>query len=72
MTNVIGILRSNGYDTHRCMNHASRPVGDPGRYGTDSLVLNNRIYDCYVGMGDPNQSRPGANDVGEYGNRPRE
>lgn len=60
MTCVIGILRANGFPAHRVVNHPSRPVGNPWRYGSDALVLNGSIYDCYGGLGDLNQSRPQA------------
>lgn len=71
MTQVIGILRAHGCDARRCVNHPDRPVGDPFRYGSDSLVLNGVVWDCYQGMGDPNMSRPQALNVGSYAaNRP--
>lgn len=72
MTVVIGILRAHGYDAHRVVNHPSRPIGDPGRYGTDSLVLDNIIFDVYKGWGDAGDSTPQALRVGTYGSRPRE
>lgn len=67
MTHVIGILRANGLDAHRVVNHPSRPVGDPWRYGSDALVLDGTIYDVYRGIGDPNASVPQAANMGPYG-----
>ena len=67
MTTVIGILRANGLDAHRVVNHTSRAMGDPWRYGSDALVLNNSVYDVYRGIGDPNASVPQAMNVGQYG-----
>ncbi|MBM3276360.1 MAG: hypothetical protein FJZ00_14495 [Candidatus Sericytochromatia bacterium] len=73
MTKVIGILRAHGYDAHRVVNHAGKPVGDPWRYGSDALVLNGIVWDVYRGIGDPNQSVPQALNVGRYEpGRPRE
>lgn len=73
MTHVIGVMRAAGYDAFRVVNHASRPKGDPFRYGSDALVLNGRIYDCYLSHGDPNASHPQALDVGPHiFSRPRE
>jgi hypothetical protein len=72
MTEVIGILRANGFDAHRVVNHPSRPVGDPGRYGKDALVLDDVIYDVFQAWGDPGAGHPQALDVGRYGDRPRE
>jgi len=72
MTEVIGIMRANGYDAHRVVNHPSRPVGDPGRYGTDALVLDGVIYDVFRAWGDPGGGEPQTLNVGTYGNRPRE
>lgn len=66
MTMVIGILRAHGFDAHRVVNHESRAVGDPWRYGSDALVLNGSVYDVYQGIGDPNMSRPQAMNVGPY------
>lgn len=71
MTAVIGALRAHGFDAHRVVNYPSVPIGDPGRYGKDALVLNGVIYDCYQSWGDPG-SRPQALAVGSYGDRPRE
>jgi hypothetical protein len=72
MTDMIGILRANGYDAHRVVNHPSRPVGDPGRYGKDALVLDGVIFDAFQAWGDPGGGTPQALDVGRYGDRPRE
>ncbi len=66
MTHVIGILRAKGFDVHRVVNHPSRPVGHPLRYGSDALVLKGKIYDCYAALGDPNRSTPQALYVGPY------
>ncbi len=66
MTAVIGALRAKGYDAHRVVNHPSRAKGDPWRYGSDAVVINGKIYDCYGGMGDLNASRPQALYVGPY------
>ncbi|NLI76829.1 MAG: hypothetical protein GX442_10355 [Candidatus Riflebacteria bacterium] len=66
MTHVIGIMRAHGYDAHRVVNHPSRPVGNPWRYGSDALVINGYIFDCYAGLGDLNMSRPQALYVGPY------
>lgn len=67
MTHVIGILRANGFDAHRVVNHPSRPMGDPWRYGSDALVLDGTIYDVYRGIGDPDASVPQAANMGPYG-----
>lgn len=66
MGEVIGILRAQGFDAHRVVNHPSRPMGDGHRYGSDALVLNGQIYDVYQGMGDPDMSIPQALNVGPY------
>lgn len=66
MTKVIGVLRAKGFDATRVVNHTERPVGDGWRYGSDAVALNGRVYDCYVGIGDPNMNRPQASDVGDY------
>jgi hypothetical protein len=72
MTKVIGILRAAGYDAFRVVNHQSRAVGDPWRYGSDALVLNGIVWDVYAAMGSP-ASRPQALNVGPYDpGRPRE
>ena len=73
MTVLIGVLRAKGYDVHRVVNHPSRPVGNPWRYGSDALVLKGTVYDCYAALGDPNRSTPQALNVGKYdSNRLRE
>ncbi len=72
MTDLIGIMRANGYDAHRVVNHPSRPIGEPGRYGSDALVLDGVIYDCFRSWGDPGAGDPQTLDVGTYGDRPRE
>jgi hypothetical protein len=66
MTKVIGALRAHGYDAFRVVNYADRPVGDAGRYGKDALVLDGRVWDVYVGWGDPNASTPSAQNVGPW------
>lgn len=70
MTHVIGALRANGIDAHRVVNHASRAVGDGWRYGSDAVVVNNRVFDVFGSMGEANT--PQALEHGAYGNRPRE
>lgn len=71
MTEVIGVLRAAGYDAHRVVNHPSRTLADPLRYGSDAVVLNQRIYDVYVAFGERNE--PTAQDMGPYAsNRLRE
>ena len=72
MKHVIGVLRANGFDAHRVVNYKDRPVGDPGRYGKDALVLGGTIFDVYGAWGDPGRGDPQALDVGPYGDRPRE
>lgn len=64
MTTTIGILRANGLDAHRVVNYADRAVGDPNRYGKDALVLNGRVFDCYLAW--PESGRPQALDVGAW------
>ncbi|HEY9839293.1 MAG TPA: DUF4214 domain-containing protein, partial [Candidatus Obscuribacterales bacterium] len=63
MTLLIGALRAHGFDAHRVVNYPNQPVGDPGRYGKEALVLNGRVFDCYFSWGSP-ESRPQALDVG--------
>lgn len=64
MTMVIGALRAAGVDAHRVVNHKSRPVGDPGRYGSDALVVQGRIIDVYGDFGE--KSTPQVLDQGPY------
>lgn len=66
MTVLIAGLRAKGYDAHRVVNHPSRPIGHSLRYGSDAVVINGVIYDCYGGLGDPNRSTPQALNVGPY------
>jgi hypothetical protein len=69
MTHVIGALRAAGYDAHRVVNHPSRAVGDPYRYGSDALVLGGNIYDVYDvygAFGDPGRSDVQALNQGPY------
>lgn len=66
MTEVIGILRANGFDAHRVVNHPSRPSSDPYRYGSDAVVLNNRIHDLFVAWGDPGRGDPTLGYMGDY------
>lgn len=70
MEMTIGIMRANGYDAHRVVNHPSRPVGDPGRYGSDALVLGGTIFDCYGDFG--GVGKPQALVMGTYGDRIRD
>jgi len=70
MTEVIGIMRANGFDAYRVVNHPSRPLGHPLRYGSDAVVLDGRVYDVW---GDPGKSTPQTLDVGPADpGRPRE
>lgn len=72
MTKVIGALRAKGYDAFRVVNHPSRAMGDPWRYGSDALVLHGRIYDVYGAMGS-RDCRPQVLDQGPNpAGRPRE
>lgn len=64
MTVVIGIIRAKGYDVTRVVNHPSRPVGHVLRYGSDALVLNGFIYDCFGACGEKND--PMALNQGPY------
>ena len=64
MTHVIGILRAAGYDAHRVVNHTSRPEGHEGRYGSDAVVVQGRVFDVYRAMGEA--SEPVDQDVGAY------
>ena len=64
MTVMIGILRANGYDATRVVNHPSFPVGAGMRYGSDAVVVNGEIFDTIGGMGE--QNRPQAMDAGPY------
>lgn len=66
MTKVLDRLKSKGLNAHRVVNHPSRPVGDPYRYGSDALVVNGKIYDLYAGLGDKNRSTPQALYMGRY------
>lgn len=73
MTHVMEELKAEGVDSHRVVNHPSRPVGDPHRYGSDALVINGFIYDVYRGLGDAGDSTPQALNQGPYDpGRPRE
>ena len=67
MTDVIGALRAAGYDARRVVNHTSRAVGDGWRYGSDAVVINDRVFDVYAAWGDPGRSNPQSLDVGAYG-----
>lgn len=67
MTWVIGILRANGFDANRVVNHPSFPVGAGMRYGSDAVVMPSQaIYDVFVAWGDPGRGDPVANNVGPY------
>lgn len=66
MTHVIGALRAAGFDATRVVNHPSRAVGDPYRYGSDALVLGGNIYDVYGAFGDPGRSDVQALNQGPY------
>lgn len=70
MTVCIGVLRANGYDACRVLNHPSLPADDPVRYGSDAVVVNGNIYDIFGAMGEAN--KPQALNQGPYGNRKRE
>lgn len=66
MTKVLERLKSKGIQAHRVVNHPSRAVGDPYRYGSDALVVNGKIYDVYGGLGDKGRSTPQALYQGPY------
>ncbi|MEW5738491.1 MAG: DUF4214 domain-containing protein [Myxococcota bacterium] len=66
MTWVIGALRAHGYDSHRVVNHPSRPMTDPYRYGSDAIVLEGNIYDVFGAWGDPGRGDPQAMLAGPY------
>jgi hypothetical protein len=52
MTAVINPLRSQGIDAARVLNHPSLPMNNPGRWGSDALVLRIAngyfVYDVYA------------------------
>jgi hypothetical protein len=54
MTKVIGILRANGLDATRVVNHPDRPQTDGFRYGSDAVTLGGRVWDVFGGMGETN------------------
>lgn len=66
MTKVLDRLKKKGINAHRVVNHPSRPVGDPHRYGSDAVVVNGKVYDLYGGLGDKNRSTPQALYMGPY------
>ncbi len=59
MREVINVLRHNRHDAGRAIAHASRPVGDPYRWGSDALGYRGasgeewRIYDVYTSWPSP-------------------
>lgn len=66
MTEVIGILRAHGYDAHRVVNHPSFPMGHGNRYGSDAVVVQDRIYDVFGAWGEPGRGDPQAMYQGPY------
>ncbi len=66
MTEVIGIMRANGYDAHRVVNHPSFPMGHGNRYGSDALVVEGRIYDVFGAWGEAGRGDPQALFQGPY------
>jgi hypothetical protein len=66
MTEVIGIMRANGFDAHRVVNHPSFPIGHGNRYGSDALVVQGRIYDVFGAWGEPSRGDPQALYQGDY------
>lgn len=66
MTEVIGILRAHGYDAHRVVNHPSFPMGHGNRYGSDAVVVQDRIYDVFGAWGEPGRGDPQAMFQGPY------
>jgi hypothetical protein len=55
MTKVIGALNAHGIPAMRVLNHPSLPPENPVRYGSDAVVIDGIIYDCYSGMGESNR-----------------
>lgn len=66
MTEVIGILRAHGYDAHRVVNHPSLPMGHGNRYGSDAVVVQDRIYDVFGAWGGPGRGDPQLMFAGPY------